>query len=182
MIDPSAHFSSPSLALEHPGRPLANHLRPLRSLIRSARVVYLRARYNGAFEVGRNSWFGAGAVLAAPDFIHIGDDVAIGRDFHVEANLRIGDAVLVSSRVAIVGNDHRFDDTRENVFWAGRLPSPTVVLEGDNLLGFGTTIIGPAKIGRGCIVGAGSVVTGDLPADSVCVGVPAQPARNRRRA
>ncbi len=165
----------------HPERPIAGHLRQARAAVRAARMAYLRVRYAGKLEVGENSWLGAGAVLAAPDFVRIGRDVAIGRDFHVEANLRVGDGVLISSRVAIVGNDHRFDHTEQNIFWAGRLPSPTVVLEGDNLLGFGTTVIGPAAIARGCVVGAGSVVTGDLPPDSICVGAPARPVRVRSR-
>lgn len=166
----------------HPERPISGHLRPsVRTAVRMARMAYLRARYNGKLEVGENSWFGARAMLAAPNFVHIGRDVAIGRDFHVEANLRVGDGVLISSRVAIVGNDHRFEGTDQNIFWGGRLESATVVLEGDNLLGFGATVIGPAAIAQGCIVGAGSVVTGDLPPDSICVGVPARAIRVRRR-
>lgn len=40
------------------------------------------------------------------------------------------------------------------------------------LLGAGTTILGPVKIGDGCQVGAGGLVITDLPPHSVAVGVP----------
>src|ERR671920_2580867 len=101
-------------------------------------------------------------------------NVSIGRDFHVETNVVIGDDVLISSRVGIVGRDHRMDDPTKTIYWAGRLPPARVVLEGDNLVGFGAVIVAPATIGRGCVIGAGAVVVGDLPPNTVCVGAPAR--------
>ncbi len=49
----------------------------------------------------------------------------------------------------------------------------------DNLIGHKATIIGNVRIGKGCIVGAGSVVTKDLPPNTICCGVPARPIRDR---
>jgi acetyltransferase-like isoleucine patch superfamily enzyme len=129
--------------------------------------------------VGENVSIGAEAVLLSPNELTIGSNVSIGREFHVETDLEIGGEVLISSRVAIVGRDHRFDDPHHSVYWAGRLAPGKVVLEGDNLIGFGTIVIGPARIARGCIVGAGSVVVGDLPPNTICAGVPARPIRSR---
>ena len=43
----------------------------------------------------------------------------------------------------------------------------------DVWLDAGVTVLGGVNIGDGCVVGAGSVVTKDLPAGSVCHGVPA---------
>lgn len=124
---------------------------------------------------------GARGRFLAPGYMELGDNVSIGSDIHVEANLRIGSDVLISSRVAVIGNDHRFDDVEGSIFWGGRLPDCEVVIEGDNLIGFGVVVVGPVRIARGCVVGAGSVVTRDLPEDSVCVGSPARPIRSRRR-
>jgi acetyltransferase-like isoleucine patch superfamily enzyme len=162
-----------------PDRPIPAALVPVRSIVRRARLTALRARSRGRLQVGENVWFGAGAVLAMPDFASFADNVAVGRDFHLEANLTVGADVLISSRVSIVGDDHPFDDPATGVFWQGRAAPATVVIDGDNLIGLGTIIVGPVRIGRGCIVGAGSVVTRDLPANSVCVGAPARPIRAR---
>ena len=152
----------------------------LRAMVRFLRRLRLKIATGGKLHAGSNVYFGAGAVIKSPEFATFGDDVAVGRDFHVEANLRVGSGVLISSRVAIVGNDHQFD-ADDAVYWSGRLPASTVTIEGDVLIGFGAIIVGDVTIHRGCIVGAGSVVTRDLPPDTVCVGAPAAPIRMRER-
>jgi acetyltransferase-like isoleucine patch superfamily enzyme len=131
--------------------------------------------------MGDDVAFGAHAILLAPSLIELGSRVYVGRDFHLESNLVAGDDILISSRVAFVGNDHSFDSADQTVFNQGRSAPATVVLEGDNLIGFGTIIVGTVTIGHGCIVGAGSVVTCDLPPESICAGVPAKVLRQRER-
>ncbi|MGQ0845820.1 MAG: acyltransferase [Sporichthyaceae bacterium] len=110
----------------------------------------------------------------------MGRHVYIGADFFLEADLFVGDDVLISSRVAVIGDDHPFDDSPLPITSHPRRGRSEVRIEGDNLIGHGTIIIAPATIGRGTIVGAGSLVTGDLPPDSVCVGRPARVIRKRR--
>lgn len=162
-----------------PDRPIGAAWRPLRRVLRGWRLAYQRLRLRGRLSVGRNVILGPSARLLPPQFLRLGDNVAIGAEFHLEANLEVGPDVLISSRVAVVGRDHSFDDPERSVFWAGRLAPGSVTLEGDNLIGYGTIIVAPARIGHGCIVGAGSVVVGDLPPDTVCAGVPARPIRAR---
>ena len=165
--------------MERPDRPVSAPASLLRRFVRGARLIRWRLLLGRRLELGRNVTIGAAAVLVLPRRLAIRDNVAIGRGFHVEVDLEIGPEVLISSQVAIVGRDHRFDDPTRSVYWAGRLPASPVVLEGDNLIGFGTIIVGPCRIGKGCVVGAGAVVAGDLPPDSICVGVPAQAIRPR---
>jgi acetyltransferase-like isoleucine patch superfamily enzyme len=129
--------------------------------------------------LGNNVYFAKRADVRPPDFAHFGDDVAVGYEFFVDQNLKVGSDVLISSRVSIIGNDHLFDNPTKSVYWAGRYPPATVHLEGDNLIGFGVIILGNVRIGKGCIVGAGAVVTRDLPANTICVGIPAKPIKNR---
>jgi serine O-acetyltransferase len=50
-----------------------------------------------------------------------------------------------------------------------------LVLGDDVFLGINACVIGPAVIGSHVMIGAGAVVTGDLPDDCVAVGVPAKP-------
>jgi len=167
------------MSSNRPDRPIPVAAQPIRALLRFWRLAWLRLRLRRRLTVGRNVTFGRAARLMPPGYVRIGDNVAIGADFHVETNLEIGPDVLISSRVAMVGRDHRFDNPSQSVFWAGRPPAELVVLEGDNLIGYGTIIVAPVRIGRGCIVGAGSVVVGDLPGDTICAGAPAKPIRGR---
>ena len=78
-----------------------------------------------------------------------------GRGVHIETALDIGDDVLISSYVGFVGNDHPFDDPTKTVFSQGRATQASIRLDGDNLIGFGTVIVGNVTIGRGAIIGAG---------------------------
>lgn len=165
-----------------PDRPIQPVLRPLRSAIRALRLRGQQLRLGRKMTTGRNVSIGRAARLMPPDHIHLSENISIGAEFHLETNLEVGPDVLISSRVAFVGRDHRFDDPSKSVFWTGRAPGGLVVLEGNNLIGFGAIIIAPARIGRGCIVGSGSVVVGNLPADTVCAGVPARPIRGRYEA
>lgn len=162
-----------------PDRPISRWLVPLRSLLRMLRLMKQKTFLRGKFFFGKNVNFGSHVNLRPPRSVRVGNNVYIGSWFVSETNLEIGSDVLISSRVACVGNDHSFDDPKRTVFNAGRLRPCTVILEGNNLIGFGTIIVGNVRIGKGCIVGAGSVVTRDLPPDTVCVGVPARPIRDR---
>jgi acetyltransferase-like isoleucine patch superfamily enzyme len=54
-----------------------------------------------------------------------------------------------------------------------------VVIEDDSDLGVGSIILPGVTVGRGAVVGAGAVVTRDVPAYAVAAGVPARVIRSR---
>jgi galactoside O-acetyltransferase len=54
-----------------------------------------------------------------------------------------------------------------------------VVIEDDCDLGVGTVVLPGVRIGKGAQIGAGAVVTEDVPAYSVAIGVPAKVVRER---
>lgn len=165
--------------MNRPDKPINATLHFVRQGIRWVRLLILRIKLGSKFHVGNNVFFGRNCYLAPPNYLDVGGNVGIGSSFYLESNLKIGNDVLISSHVSIVGNDHRFDDPDCSVFWAGRLPPSSVIMEGDNLIGHRVTIVGNIRIGHGCIVGAGSVVTKDMPPNTVCGGVPARPLRSR---
>jgi acetyltransferase-like isoleucine patch superfamily enzyme len=164
---------------ERPDRPIQPSLLASRWAVRKLRNGRLRARLGRRYSAGQDTSVGAGAIVLSPDHFSLGDHVRIGRELFVESNLVIGSNVLISSRVAFISDDHRMEDTTVSVFYQGRHMPATTTLEGDNLIGHGCIIIAPVRIGRGAIVGAGSIVTRDLPPYTLCFGSPARPIRAR---
>lgn len=114
--------------------------------------------------------------------VTFGERVNVGADVTIQTDLTVGDDVMISSRVAFIGNDHDFSNPRLTIQQQPRLPRARIVVEGDNLLGFDVTILGNVTIGAGAIVGAGSLVTRDVPRNSICVGRPARTIGVRRQA
>lgn len=151
-----------------------------RRTVRRLRYLRFLIAARGRVRVGDAFVIGPRPTVARGTSFEAGSRVNIASEFVSHVHARIGDDVMISSRVALIGKDHSFDDPALTIQDQHRLPVATVVLEGDNLIGFGTIIVGDVTIGRGAIVGAGSVVTRDLPPDTVCVGAPAVPIRKRR--
>lgn len=52
-----------------------------------------------------------------------------------------------------------------------------VIVESDVWIGRNVTLLAGVHIGRGCTIGAGSVVTNSMPPYCTCVGVPARPIK-----
>ena len=162
-----------------PDRPLSGPLALLRPTFHKARIIRARLGYRGTLIIGKDFTTGSGLVLATEGPVHIGDRVRFGRGVHIETAIQVGDDVLISSYVGFIGNDHPFDDSTKTVFSQGRARQATIRLEGDNLIGFGAVIVGNVTIGKGAIIGARSVVTRDVPPNTVSYGAPAKVRRPR---
>jgi chloramphenicol O-acetyltransferase type B len=162
-----------------PDRMIPRWMRFVRHLIRLVRRTRLRLESFGKVTFGDDFATGRRVTVLSPQYFQAGDRVHIGQDFLCEVDAKIGDDVLISSFVRMIGNDHSFDVNGNTVFGAGRTSPQCQVLEGDNLIGNGVIIVGDVRVGRGAIVGAGSLVTRDLPANWICVGRPASPLRPR---
>lgn len=70
------------------------------------------------------------------------------------------------------GHDLSFDNVADRINTTGQAES--VVIEDNVWLGISVIVLPGVTIGQGAIVGAGSVVTKDIPPMSIAVGVPAQ--------
>ena len=146
-------------------------------------MLLLRLKSTGQFRliVGSDVNLANSVDIRAPNWVEIGEHVFIGKNFTCEVDLRVGSEVMISSNVSIVGNDHPHDDPLLSVYFAPRVDNSVVEIGSDVLVGFGVIIVGSVKIGDGCVVGAGSVVTRSLEANMICAGVPAKAIRPRRR-
>lgn len=162
-----------------PFRPYPWPLERARNTLRFARLQRVRVKMRSRLEHGEFVSLARGADIRSPHFAKLGHHVSIGKNFTCEVDLRVGDFVLISSNVSIIGRDHPFDDPSVTVYEAARLDTSVVEVGSDVLIGFGSILVGTVRIGDGCIVGAGSVVTRDLPPFTVCAGVPAKPIKPR---
>ncbi len=112
--------------------------------------------------------------------LHIGDNCKIGDNVHIAAskNVSIGDNCLMASFVYISDTNHG-DGTEHPMTIPDERPlTMTPVSIGNNVwIGEGVAVLPGAKIGDGCIIGAHSVVKGEIPPYTVAVGSPARPVK-----
>lgn len=112
--------------------------------------------------------------------LHIGKDVQLNDYVHICAMRKvvIGDNVLVAGKVYISDNSHGIYsgsdvDTSPDIPPIQRkyFINP-VVIEKNVWLGENVIILPGSYIGAGCIIGANSIVKGNIPASSIAVGAP----------
>jgi acetyltransferase-like isoleucine patch superfamily enzyme len=111
-------------------------------------------------------WWGTGR-------LEIGRDVFLGHEVLIsggDATISIGNCVDIAPRVMLIAGTHEIDMRGEHS--AGRSHSRDIRIEDGAWIGAGTTILGGVTIGRNAVIGAGSVVTRDIPPFTVAAGVP----------
>jgi len=95
-----------------------------------------------------------------------------------DAVIKIGNNVMTGPNVQIYAFNHGMDQSDIPMI-NQHFTEKDVVIEDDVWIGGGTIILPGAKIGTGVIVAAGSVVTKDLPPNTICGGVPARVIKER---
>ncbi len=115
--------------------------------------------------------------------IEIGDFTYIGPYTCISGpgNVKIGKHCLIAAHSGIVANNHIFSDPTEVISNQG-VTRQGVVIEDNCWLGYGVKVLDGVTIGEGSVIGAGAVVTKDIPAYSVAVGIPAKVVRSRQNA
>jgi acetyltransferase-like isoleucine patch superfamily enzyme len=143
--------------------------------------VYARKGY-GRLVLGKWVHLGVNtAVRCHEGTLSVGDKSNLGRDISINCYLdvEIGDSALFADDVYISDFDHRFDDLTQTIKDQGIVKS-RVRIERDVWLGTKVTVCRGVVVGEGTVVGANAVVTKDLPAFSVAVGVPARVIKDRK--
>jgi len=91
----------------------------------------------------------------------------------------IGDYVMIAPNVSILNESHTFQRTDIPMALQPVTPKSNPIIDDDVWIGRNAIILPGVHIGKGTIIGAGAVVTKDIPPYSVAVGVPAKVIRNR---
>lgn len=105
--------------------------------------------------------------------IIIGDYCRIGLSNTVIGPITIGNRVNISQNVVLIGLDHGYQDITKGIIEQGVTTSP-IVIGDDTIIGANTVILPGVTIGKHCFIGAGCVVTKDIPDYCVAVGNPAK--------
>jgi maltose O-acetyltransferase len=125
---------------------------------------------------------GEGVVVRPPLWIDYGSNITIGAGTFVNydcvlldvAPIRVGAACQLATRVQLLTATHPLDPGPRRRGWESAEP----IALGDNVwLGGGAIVCPGVTIGEDTVVGAGAVVTRDLPAGVLAAGVPARVLR-----
>ena len=137
------------------------------------RIWYLRHILR--ISVGHNTAIHMGCFVTGST-IRIGADSVINRNCYLDgrSSLTIGSCVSISPHVYIISLDH---DPQSPSFDA---VNKSVVIEDYVWIGSRAMILPGVRLGRGCVIGAGAVVTRDIPVFSIAAGVPAKVIGQRR--
>lgn len=112
--------------------------------------------------------------------ITIGDNVGMSSAvLWAKKGITIGDRVTVGANVVILDSDchslNYLDRGTENDM--KNCKCKPVVIEDDVLIGTGAYILKGVHVGARSVIGAGSIVTSDIPADCIAAGNPAKAIR-----
>ena len=124
----------------------------------------------GVFHPVQLATIGAGKIV-------IGDDSGIsGSVLVAENSITLGKRVMIGAGCIVIDSDcHPLDAEARSRGERGK--TAPIVLEDDVWLGMNVLVLKGVRIGASTVVGAGSVVTGDLPAGVVAAGNPARIVR-----
>jgi len=120
-----------------------------------------------------------------PPELRIGNNVGIEQNVHIVCHHRviIEDNVSVTANCSIVDTTHPFDDLPYDAKVGAHIQDDDGFVEigKGTFLGIGCVVLPNVRIGKGCVIGAHSVVTRDIPDYSVAVGAPAVVIRSIRK-
>ena len=127
------------------------------------------------------AWIQATSRLDVPgQGLEIGDETYIGPHSYLGAGggLKIGKNVLFGAYVQCLAENHHFEDPRRSIGEQG-VSRKGIEIGDDVWIGNHAIILDGVHIGSGSIIGAGSVVTHDVPSRTIVAGNPARVIRQR---
>ncbi len=143
------------------------------------RPVYLRGRKGFSYGKGLTTGYRCRVEIFSPDRVklRLGENCKMGDNVHIAASesVSVGNDCLFASNIFISDTNHGSVDSDPAIAPDARPLTAKPVRIGDRVwLGEGVCVLPGASIGDGCIIGAHSVVCGEIPPNCVAVGAPAR--------
>ena len=158
-------------------------------------IGYVLRRAYWRHQTGANDILVArGARLIGCEHIRFGERLAIGENVEFVADgadglsVYIGSNILFARGVYLRSSNHALEDRGRRILEQGHVSKRvefgggeySVVVEDDSWIGANVIVLSGAHIGRGAVIGAGSVVTGVIPPFTVAAGAPARVITERK--
>jgi UDP-2-acetamido-3-amino-2,3-dideoxy-glucuronate N-acetyltransferase len=124
--------------------------------------------------IGRFVMLGGRCVIGS--CCYIGYESVLGNDVHLNHGVFLPNRSLLGSRV-FVGPNVTFTDDKYPRVNNPQYDAKPPCIEDDVNIGAGAVVLPGVRLGKGCTVGAGAVVTKDIPAGETWVGFPARRQR-----
>lgn len=130
----------------------------------------------GRIELRDEAWVSRDCIIVAGE----GYEVVVGEHAYLgprallygHAGITIGKDALIANDVQLICGSHVFTDPQTPIRLQGAIEERIEIGE-DVWLGASTIVLGGVTIGKGAVVGAGAVVTKDIPSYGIARGVPA---------
>ncbi|MEV5610938.1 acyltransferase [Streptomyces sp. NPDC052225] len=146
------------------------------SLADQCYVSPLASVQNDELRLGERSYVAAGAYLTGS--LRTGRDCTVNPYAVVRGTVELGDAVRIGAHTSLIGFNHTMSDPDVEVF---RQPhtSQGIRIGDDVWIGSHVVVLDGVSVGSRAVVGAGAVVTKDVPAGAIVGGNPAKVLRWR---
>jgi acetyltransferase-like isoleucine patch superfamily enzyme len=143
-----------------------------------------KGKDNDGIKIGSGVFVGRNSILSCKNGdIILGENVNVGFNSEIfsGSKVTIGANTLIAAYCYFIGGDHDADCAKTTVTEQGSSSYGITVEEGA-WFGAGVKVLDGVTIGGHSIIGAGAVVTKNVPAKSVAVGIPAKVIKQRDQA
>ncbi len=128
---------------------------------------------------GKNVNIEKGAVFSS--HVSLGDNSGIGICASVGGEVQIGDNVMMGPHCTFYSRNHAFDRTDIPMCQQGFQEEKPIIIGNDVWIGGHVIILPGVHVGNGAIIGAGAVVTKDVPDCAIVGGNPAKVIKYRNQ-
>jgi maltose O-acetyltransferase len=140
----------------------------------SCEIRTFKLRRRGA-HIGDDVFLSPANIAGTLSKFSVGDETFLGRvSIQVHDQVTIGRRVCINDGAIILSASHRVDDPAWSSF------SKPVIIEDYVWIAVGALVLPGVRIGRGAVVGAGAVISRDMPPYSVAAGNPARVTEGKR--
>ncbi len=142
--------------------------------LRAIPCRYLFAECGEGLHIDRMVDFGSGSK------IYMGHHSGFGENVKIIGEVHVGDYVGTSFNVFITSYNRDFSRTDIPLILQGKRPDMPVILENQSNIFANAIVLPGVRLGEGCVIGAGAVVTKNVPRWAIVAGNPAKVVKFRK--